>query len=245
MNNWTLISLCYIMSDQGFTIIYTFISVLLVACFCYLIYYSRKKGENMATKEDIKDITKQIEAVKSEVHYYSQRRVEKERCLSDIAYYSNLIGNMDHRLFCNLTYHTNRNRIDAFLDDVDKYFSRFLALRNKSAVLMNDDEDLINSIESMTKTMSKYVGALCAKAANAGQILDICSDMKSCIDFSGADHDVYKEYLEEVMSKRDELRDLQDKPVEFKSELLDNYNDYLIKLRKYLNSKAKFESRSN
>ena len=221
----------------SFTITYIVVSILYGACFYYLISYSKKKGENMATKDDIKNITEQIERVKSEIRYSSQRRVEKEKCLSDIAYYSNLIGNMGGRLYCCLTYHTNRSRIDVFLDDVDKYFCHYLSLRNKSSVLINDDDDLLDSIESMTKTLSKYVGALCAKAANAGQILDICSDMESYINHFGADNAVYKEYLEFIMSKRNELRDLQDEPIEFKSELLNCYEDYLKKLRKYLNSK--------
>ena len=40
------------------------------------IYYEKKKGEDLATKEDIEEITKQIETVKSEISFENQRRHE-------------------------------------------------------------------------------------------------------------------------------------------------------------------------
>ncbi|MCB4792797.1 MAG: hypothetical protein LHV68_13085 [Elusimicrobia bacterium] len=45
-------------------IINTFINVILIGCIYYFRNYLKKKGENIATKEDIHEITDKIESVK-------------------------------------------------------------------------------------------------------------------------------------------------------------------------------------
>lgn len=64
--------------------------------------YEGEKGKNLATKEDIAEITKQIETVKEEVSFVSQRKkdyvVERKRHLLNLLYYTEKISNGQNSL---------------------------------------------------------------------------------------------------------------------------------------------------
>lgn len=64
--------------------------------------YEAEKGKNYATKEDIEGITKQIETVKNEISYTTQRKndyiVERKRHLFNLLYYAEKISNGQNSL---------------------------------------------------------------------------------------------------------------------------------------------------
>ena len=64
--------------------------------------YEAEKGKNLATKEDIEGVTKQIETVKNEVSFVAQRRkdyiVERKRHLFNLLYYAEKISNSQNCL---------------------------------------------------------------------------------------------------------------------------------------------------
>lgn len=64
--------------------------------------YEAEKGKNLATKEDIEGITKQIETVKNEISFTTQRKkdyiVERKRHLYNLLYYAEKISNSQNSL---------------------------------------------------------------------------------------------------------------------------------------------------
>lgn len=64
--------------------------------------YEAEKGKNYATKEDIEGITKQIETVKNEISFTTQRKkdyiVERKRHLFNLLYYAEKISNGQNSL---------------------------------------------------------------------------------------------------------------------------------------------------
>lgn len=200
--------------------------------------YNEEKGKNAATKEDIEIITKKIEEIKSEISFANQRKyeriVEQEKCLIDIAHYSNLIGNMKSRLYVCLTYQSDRIKIDKFMEDLNNYQTNLVYNRNR-AMISNIDDELKDTIEILLKNMSQYTAELFAKAANAGQIIDICERIeKSMNDFSFSTEQRIT-LMKNINDKKDELREIQDQPINSLNDYIKAVSDYLKALKKYLN----------
>ena len=65
--------------------------------------YEEEKGKNIATKEDIAEITKQIENVKAEISFENQRKKEyideRKKHLVNVLYYAEKIQMSQNRLF--------------------------------------------------------------------------------------------------------------------------------------------------
>jgi len=57
--------------------VYVLLSGLLAIIGAYSIEFFKNKGKNLATKQDIEDVTRKIEEVKAEI--YSQQEVEKQK----------------------------------------------------------------------------------------------------------------------------------------------------------------------
>lgn len=201
--------------------------------------YQREKGKNAATKEDIKEITEKIEEVKSEISFANQRKYEKivelEKCLLDIAYYSNLIGNMGSMLYAYHTNQSDRTKVDKFLEDLNGYQANLIYCKCRATISI-EDEDMKNTIEILIKHMSAYSAELSAKAANAGQIMDTCERCEKNMDLFSFSDDQKIEMMNFISEKKDELREIQDEPIKSKTDYLNAVSAYLKALRKHYNT---------
>ncbi|WP_337671678.1 hypothetical protein [Prevotella sp.] len=86
--------------------------------------YQSEKGKNLATKEDIQEITANIETVKNEISYEKQRNHEfvmvREKRLLNILFYAEAVANAVNRLY---VYGHNTNdvkRLHELMDDIAK-----------------------------------------------------------------------------------------------------------------------------
>lgn len=86
--------------------------------------YEAEKGKNYATKEDIEEITKQIETVKNEVSFVSQRKkdyiVERKRHLLDLLYHAGKIANCQNSLVLYARSTTEYNTLYRLIDRVNE-----------------------------------------------------------------------------------------------------------------------------
>ncbi len=201
--------------------------------------YNEEKGKNAATKEDIEEITRKIEEVKTEISFANQRKheriVEQEKCLLDIAHYSNLIGNMNSVLYSYLTYQSDRTKVDKFLEDLNGYQANLVYCRNR-ALISIDNEELKGAIEEIVKHMSDFSAELSAKAANAGQIIDICVRFENSMELFPFSNEQKIDVMKEINKKKEELRTIQDQPVDSKTDYLKAVSDYLIALKKHFDN---------
>jgi hypothetical protein len=201
--------------------------------------YNEEKGKNAATKEDIEEITRKIEEVKSEISYANQRKheriVEQERCLLDIAHYSNLIGNMNSVLYSYLTYQSDRTKVDNFLEDLNGYQSNLVYCRNRAFISI-DNEELRGAIEEVIKHMSVFSAELYAKAANAGQIIDIRARFENSMELFPFSNEQKIGVMKEIKKKEEELREIQDQPIDSKNDYSKAVSDYLIALKKHFDN---------
>lgn len=199
--------------------------------------YNEEKGKNAATKEDIEEITRKIEEVKTEISFANQRKheriVEQEKCLVDISYYANLIGNMGLRLNYYLTYQSDRTKIDKYLEDLENYSTNLIYNRNKAKISI-DDAELIKVIDDLVVSMTDYTSELSARAANAGQIIDACNEIEKAKDYLAdiTDEDKMKA-TEFILEQKDELQRLMNVPVIHRNEFKNACEAYLRALKKH------------
>lgn len=209
--------------------------------------YNEEKGKNAATKEDIEEITRKIEEVKTEISFANQRKheriVEQEKCLIDIAYYSNLICNMSSRLTVNLTYQSDRSKIDKFLEDLDSYESNLIYNRNR-ALISIDDVELNDAIDGLIKHMRDFTPELKSIAANAGQTIDsyvisnqILDKFMDKIAFTDEEKCTMIADTMDALKETNNLPDVMKKTIPYEKEFHNSYDQYLKILKDHFGLK--------
>lgn len=125
--------------------------------------YQSEKGKNLATKEDIQEITANIETVKNEISYEKQRNHEfvmvREKRLLNILFYAEAVANAVNRLY---VYGHNTNdvkRLHELMDDIAK---NALLIRHTSSVCIAAYSDIMKDNKSMTKLVDD-IQLLCAE----------------------------------------------------------------------------------
>ena len=113
--------------------------------------YESEKGKNLATKEDIEDITKQIETVKSEISFEKQRKndfvEERKRRLLDILYYVEKISYCHNRLMLYVHNYSNPHNLHNLNDEMN---ATLLDLTHESHIVIAEFKGL-KGIETLTK----------------------------------------------------------------------------------------------
>ena len=142
------------------------VEVIILLLLSYLIYrvknwadiddacdkeYETAKGKNLATKEDIEEITMQIERVKSEISFESQQKkefvVERKKHLLNILYYVEKILYAQTRLFLYGRNHNDASKLYMLNDELN---SCLLEMTHESHVILAEFYGL-DGIDSLTK----------------------------------------------------------------------------------------------
>ena len=132
--------------------------------------YEAEKGKNLATKEDLAEITRQIEKVKSEISFESQRKKdyieERKKHLVNILYYAEKLQNAHNRL---MLYGRNvdmQGNLYKLIDDVNEYLTEMMQEGNMILAEYFGLEDL-NVMSTLIDDASILVGEITIAAHNA------------------------------------------------------------------------------
>lgn len=132
--------------------------------------YEAEKGKNLATKEDLAEITKQIEKVKSEISFESQRKKEyieeRKKHLVNVLYYAEKIQNAQGRL---MLYGKNvdmQGNLYKLIDDVNDYLTEMMQEGNMIVAEYLGLKDL-NVMSTLIDDASVLVGEITTAAHNA------------------------------------------------------------------------------
>ena len=97
--------------------------------------YESEKGKNLATKEDIKEITANIETVKNEISFEKQRShdfiKEREQRFLNILFHAETITNSVNRLYVYGHNNQDATRVHTLIDEISK---AALLMRQESSV---------------------------------------------------------------------------------------------------------------
>ena len=126
--------------------------------------YEAEKGKNLATKEDIEDITKKVEDVKTAVSFSKRKKyeqlAEQEKVLIDILYEATNIFQSRDKLILYLYDTSTRKRYDALVDFINDTLTRFYHLCNLAIVSISEEEfdgvigDLFNAVTNLGRNVS-------------------------------------------------------------------------------------------
>lgn len=151
--------------DYLYQLLATFIAVILVKMIPeYVFKYFGKKGENLATKEDIGAITREIESVKTEIALAnsveeSKRAIKHEACLEALsivdAFLSyNLIGDIDKQEMETRKTREAHNKLILACDDpriVDAFFTLIFGLSSPNNLPPQPLTDQLNRFRNLIR----------------------------------------------------------------------------------------------
>lgn len=131
--------------------------------------YEAEKGKNLATKEDLQEITSQIEKVKAEISFESQQKkdfvVERKRHLLDILYYVEKIQYGQNRLQLYARNHSDTSSLYALNDEMNE---ALLELTHESHVILAEFSNLegLDALSSLVDDASKMVAEIVVTSHN-------------------------------------------------------------------------------
>lgn len=179
------------------------------------ISYEEERGRNLATKEDIDTVIKELEKVKSEVSLREQRKhnlIEKrnENLLGVVAA-AERIRIMRIRLACLINSRDSRN-LTKFIDDT----SETLVILRKNVQLVTAltmDENELDQLQLFSYDIIATGTKFIESATNAISMIDVYEQLSSRLDSSASRN---REYLQNEITK------VEEKIEQLKDDILSN-----------------------
>ena len=137
--------------------------------------YESEKGRNLATKEDIEEITKKVEEVKTEVSLSKQQKydsiLEQKQLLVDLLNDATIITQAQNKLLLYLFDTSSRKRYDTLVENVSESLTHFYHISNLAIVTIpiNNIEDVIRELSVIVTLYGSHVTVT---ATNAASLVD-------------------------------------------------------------------------
>ena len=199
------------------------------------INYEGEKGKNLATKEDIAQITKEIESVKNEISFESQRKhtfieqrtnryIEILHLAEELQLYKNQL----------LYYLYDKNSVEKLSTLINEANKTFLRLLHENRILMasTDDEYTIKRSNNLVSSSQQYVVFLCYIASNA---ISHLSNWKIYFDLaneSKENSELSKMATDSLLQLSKTRKEYEDKISEKEKKLYNDMVEYLSALNK-------------
>lgn len=196
--------------------------------------YQAEKGKNLATKEDIKEITANIETVKNEISFEKQRNhdfiKERERRLLNILFYAETIANSINRLYVYGHNNQDASRVHILIDEISK---TALLMRQESSVCIAAYNNVIGDDKSMTKLVDDIQllsAELLTKANNVANNIAMFRQMFDKVqNEEGKNKD---DAFAKAMMIGWQNNQLLDEPLKYKDIVNKDINQYLLWLNR-------------
>lgn len=202
------------------------------------IQYEYKKGEDLATKEDIKEITAQIETVKNEISFENQRKHEfvKERInrLLNILYLTEKLNEYQSILLYTLYDFNSSERLISLIEKINDTLLSLIHECRTAYVTIND-KDLTSIISDLMNTAQDYALYMCYIASNAYSHMSNKQDYLS----SSEKHnncELLRKAMESQHSLEDTISEFEEGIDAKKKTLYDSQIKYLSKLNRLYDS---------
>ena len=192
------------------------------------ISYENKKGEYLATKEDIEELTRKIEAVKNEVSFENQRKHDfinqRTNRLLNIIYHTEKLNEYQAILLYSLYDYNSANRLTKLIEQINETLLNFLH-DCRIAWITIQDKDISSKITDLIQETQSYTAYMCYIASNAS------SHMKN---YHSSLELAYKNKSREGVDNT--RKDFEDNIEEKRKALYDKQINYLSKLNNLFGS---------
>ena len=196
--------------------------------------YEAEKGKNLATKEDITEITKKVEDVKTEISFSKQKRyeqlAEQERILLEIMYDVSKVAQSQNKLLLYLYDMSSRTRLDQLVDTLNDTMTHFYHLCNIAVVSIKivGISDVIQNLSLAVSHFGAQVNVAATNAASRISQLNNQMDYALKLDDSNPNKKVW---LEAGLQTKQEIEEMQGIPVDGKDQLNNAIGTYCLWLK--------------
>lgn len=196
-------------------------------------YYESEKGKNLATKEDIEQITKSIEQIKNEISYENLRKhnaiLERERRFLNVLHIAESLQMQQALVFYSMYQVENA---DIMRDSIKDTNTLLMELDHEYRLILASYKDVnaLKNLEEMVKHLRSYAIEICVAASNAATYM---TSWKSYMDMfmQNNDDDVKKTALKQATIYKLNLDQYREKlTFEEKDNVANAISDYLVLL---------------
>lgn len=224
-------------------IILTFINLILVCLFAFLLRYIKRnadllverqvayegeKGRNLATKEDIEDITRQIENIKAEISVESLLKKDviserKSRLLNVLYYVEKILYGQNRMLIYSRMYHDSSN-IYRLIDDIE---DAQLELTHEMHIAIAETGPLegINNLAKLVEDTVQIANEIITVSNNVAKAIELYNDAMKKSEDKAWDKE---SCLATAKSALDEINQYFKKPLIHKNIVEEDVNQYVI-----------------
>lgn len=195
--------------------------------------YEAEKGRNLATKEDIAEITQKIEQVKYEVSFVNQWKHEhifqREKRLIDILRKAEIVN---HAIDEILLLSHNSNRYEKLYDLIDRLNILVVDIVTDSDMILVDYSKMrdIDEVTKLTDVAVLYAKELSVLAHNVADDLYVAEQFKKLA--SQKDYNDANEYLKVVCDRKDAALKKLEKELYYKEPMKKAIQNYILWLKK-------------
>ena len=203
--------------------------------------YEAEKGKDLATKEDIEDITKQIETVKNEVSFATQRKkdyiVERKRHLFNLLYYAEKISNGQNSL---QLYARSPSEYKALYALIDRTNDTILEMTHEFHILFAEYEGFEKEkvISNLVENCSFLVAEIVTMAHNAAITI---RQSQKCYEEADKKPMMGDHYMRQAIELKTKAISLVKEPLTHKEPVANAINEYVVWLKELFGQGLNFE----
>ena len=192
-------------------------------------YYESEKGKNLATKEDIEEITRKVEDVRSTVSLSRQNEYEvktsQERILLGILEDATRISICYIKLHVYLNDKSTRNRLDNLVENTNDILTHFRYLCNLAIISIHVD-GIDDEIGKLVEAVVDRCCKISITATDAANIVDMHNIHIGFITNSDLPNEIRDLGIEGLKSAKQQFDEIREKTILEQDDLLSAIRDY-------------------
>lgn len=201
-------------------------------------YYEAEKGKNLATKEDIKEITKSIEIIKNEISYENLRKhnaiQERERRFLNVLQIAENIQ-MQQALVIYSMYQVENASV--MMNTIKETNKLLMELNHEYRLIITSYKDLnaLKNLDELVQHLRPYAIEICVAASNAATFM---TNWKSFMDMfmQNSDSSIKKTAMQQAVVNKQSLDKYRENLGFKEQEKVKNaISDYVVFLSKLFN----------
>lgn len=198
--------------------------------------YEAEKGKNLATKEDVEEITRKMEDVKSFVSLSNQKKSDnlsnQERILIEILTEANMISKAQNRCYLYLFDTSTRRKFDNLVEIVTDRMTNFYHLCNLAKIQI-DTESLATQLDGLEKAVTLIGIEITTKSTNAASLIDEHLKMYDYAMTRASSDKEKVEWMRMSLESKRKIESMRTEPLAYKEligEAIDSYCEWLKEL---------------
>ena len=198
-------------------------------------YYEAEKGKNLATKEDIEQITKSIEKIKNEISYENLRKhnaiQERERRFLKVLHIAESIQMQQALVFYSMYQVEN---VEIMRNAIRETNELLVELNHEYRLIITSykDTEALKNVTELVKHLRTYATEICVAASNAASYMTSWRGFMDMI-LQNSDGSIKTTAMQQAVANKNGLDEYRENlSFEEKEKVTDAISDYVVFLSK-------------